>query len=151
MLTALLAIGCTAGPLTPTVAPEADLPLRQPVASWNEAASLAGVPLFAPPEGTAGVPSLEVRGVAGDPTRPVWATYPSGLQMIQAHRDVIPPPEEEDELIQVAGADQAWRGDASGREYLLARRGETLVLLSGRPDDEMIALAGALEPVGTEP
>lgn len=149
-LAGLLLVACTSGPAGPTVAPEADLPLRQSVASWAEAAALAGVPLYAPPVGVAGTPVLEVRGVAMDPTRPVWATYPSGLRMIQAHRDVLPAPHDENEFFEVPGADEAWRGDAGGEPYVLIRRGETLVLLSGAPDEQMVAASSALEPVGGE-
>lgn len=143
----LLAAGCSASTAGPTVAPDADLPLHQQVASWAEAAALAGVPLYAPQDATFGDPVLEVRGVAGDPTRPVWATYESGLRMIQAHRDVLPPPEDESEFFEVTGADEAWRGDAGGEPYVLVRRGETLVLFAGAADQAMVDAAEALEPV----
>ncbi len=135
---ALLAAGCTTAPAHASVAPDADIPLRQGVESWAEAATLAGVPLYAPPADLAGEPTLEVRGVAGDPTRPVWATYDDGLRMIQAHRDVLPAPDDPAEFFPVPGADEAWRGDAGDQPYVLIRRGDTLILLSGAADELMV-------------
>lgn len=108
---------------------------------------MAGVSLYAPPADVTGEPTLEVRGVAGDPTRPVWATYEDGLRMIQAHRDVLPAPEDESESFPVPGADEAWRGDAGDEPYVLIRRGDTLVLLSGATEERMVAVGSALAPV----
>jgi len=128
-----------------------DIPRSDRTAGWAAAAALAGVPLFEPgePGQNAGQPQILVRGVAGDPTRPVQARYANGLVLHQAHRDVIPAPEDENEFIEIRGADEAWRGEASGVEYLLVRRGSTLVILSGLPAERLDQAAASLRPISS--
>ncbi|MDQ6682007.1 MAG: hypothetical protein M3Y88_01890 [Chloroflexota bacterium] len=126
--------------------PQSDIPHSDPVPSWTVASRSAGVPLYVPDESGLGAPSLRVRGVPGDATRPVVATYAAGLEVIEAQHDVLPPPQPE-QHISVAGASEAWTGEANGRHYVYVRRGPTLVLLSGAPDAALRRLAGTLRLV----
>lgn len=123
----------------------ADLPRHDPIASWSAASQIAGVPLFAPSL-QLGTPTIAARGVPGDPSRPIFATYADGVQVIEAERGVLPGPDPSEEL-SLVGADQAWRGEVAGVTYLYVRRGPTLVILSGAPDAELMAVALSLRPV----
>ncbi len=124
-------------------------PQSEQVDSWTDAACLAGVPLFAPP-GRDGPDELAVYGVPGDATRPVEVRFDDGLRVVQAHRDVLPPAAS-GRLASVSGADDAWWHSAEGTEYLVVRHGETLVILSGLPDDALVEVASTLEPVNPTP
>jgi len=134
------------GPARPAVLVGLDVPQALIVADWAAAESLAGIDLYRPADGVRDPPRLVVRGVPGDPTRPVAATWDDGLEVVQAHRDVLPGPDP-GELINIPGADEAWRATVHERDYVYARRDDVLVLLSGRPDPELVTLAGALMPV----
>lgn len=116
--------------LPPTAAPRDDAwrhdqPAEQVVDDWPTAAALAGVTIAAPLDPDLAGPEILVRGVEGDPTRPVDATWSSGLRIIQAHRDVMEPPEPS-ETITLTGVDEAWEAEVRGVETLYARRGRTL-------------------------
>lgn len=126
---------------------DSDLPREQRVDGWREAARLAETETFEPeylPDG-AGEPKLTVRGIPGDSSRPITAEYADGLTIRQAHVDVDP--QLEDEPAQVEGADDAWWGTVQDSTYLYVRRGETLVILSGRPEEGLIRTASSLRPV----
>lgn len=124
-----------------------DLPREQRVDGWPDAARLARTGTFEPTylPGDSGGPKLTVRGVPGDSSRPLTAEYEGGLLVRQAHVDVDP--QLRDEPAEVDGADDAWWGSVKEAEYLYVRRGETLVILSGRPGKELIRTAGSLKPV----
>lgn len=126
---------------------DADLPRDQRVNGWPEAAELARTDTFEPTHlaGEASEPKLTVRGVPGDSSRPLAAEYPGGLLIRQAHVDVDP--QLEDEPARVDEADDAWWGTVQGSTHLYVRRGETLVILSGRPREDLIRAAGSLRPV----
>jgi hypothetical protein len=125
--------------------PVAARPGTEIVRDWAAAGAAAGVMLYAPQ--AAGDPNeLEIHGVAGDRYRPVEARYPSGLILAETHRDVLPA-QTVGELVTVPGADDAWWQPATDGRRLAARFGNTLVLLSGRGDDELVAAAADLRPV----
>ena len=136
--------------ITPTedgVPTGSDIPREELVRGWPQAARLARTDTFEPaylPNGT-GEPTLTVRGVPGDSSRPVSAAYGSGLVVRQAHIDVDP--QLEDESAEVDGADDAWWGTVQETTHLYVRRGETLVILSGVPEDELIRTAVSLDRV----
>ena len=124
-----------------------DLPRKQRVSGWTEAARLAGIDTFEPtylPRG-AGEPDLTVRGIPGDTSRPLAAEYRNGLVLRQAHVDVAPGLESEP--AKVYGADEAWWSTLEEVTYLYVRRSSTLVILSGHSSDELIRTAGSLRPV----
>ena len=124
-----------------------DLPRKQRVNGWPEAARLAKIDTFEPvylPQG-AGEPELTVRGIPGDSSRPLAVVYRDGLVLRQAHVDVAPGLV--DEPAEVDGADEAWWGAVQEATHLYVRRGTTLVILSGQPRDELIRVAGSLRPV----
>lgn len=123
-----------------------DVPRAEVVSGWVAAEALAGMALYRPADTARGAPRLVVRGVPGDPTRPVAATWDDGLEILQAHRDVLPGPDPE-ERFPIEGSDEAWRATVHERAYVYARQGDVLVLLSGRPDAELVALAASLLPV----
>ncbi len=126
---------------------DSDLPREQSVDGWSGAADLAGTNTFEPailPEG-AGAPELTVRGIPGDSSRPVTAEYGGGLVIRQAHVDVDP--QLEDEAAEVEGSDDAWWGTVQENTYLYVRKGETLVILSGASEEELIQTASSLEAV----
>lgn len=123
----------------------ADLPRHDPVGSWSAASQIAGVPLFSPSL-QLGTSRISARGVPGDASRPIVATYANGVQVIEAERGVLPGPEL-GEQVSLVGADEAWRGEVAGVTYLYVRRGSTLVILSGGPDAELMAIARSLRPV----
>jgi len=154
---AAVVIGVVAGAAVALVVlPRADLgaaaavaPGEQRVDRWDDAAALAGVPLYAPAD--AGDPSmLVVHGVMGDATRPVEARFGDGLIMVQAHGDLLPA-ENSGELVSVTGADDAWWQTASDGRRLAVRFGDTLALLSGRSDDELVATAREMIAIGSVP
>ena len=126
---------------------DSDLPREQSADGWSAAAELAGTDTFEPATlaDDAGEPELTVRGIPGDSSRPVAAVYPGGLIIRQAHVDVDP--QLEDEPAEVEGADDAWWGTVQGATYLYVRRGETLVILSGGPEEDLIRTADSLRPV----
>lgn len=113
--------------------------------SWSAASQIAGVPLFSPSL-QIGTPTIAARGVPGDPSRPITATYAHGVQIIEAERGVLPGPDPS-ERVSVLGADEAWRGEVAGVRYLYVRRGPTLVILFGAADAELMAIARSLRPV----
>ena len=124
-------------------------PQPEPVDAWIDAARVAGVPLFAPID--RGDPDdMWVHGIPGDATRPIEARYGDGLHMVQAYRDVLPE-SEFGRAVSVSGADDSWWHSAEGTEYLAVRWGETLVVLSGLPDDELVDVASGLQPVSRSP
>lgn len=123
----------------------AAMPGEQEVTGWDEAAALAGVPLYAP-RGEAGLDSLKVHGVAGDPIRPVEARFEGGLTLLQTHRDVLPA-EKIGPLVSVPGADDAWWQVANDGRRLAVRYGDTLVLAWGLSDQELVAFASELARV----
>ena len=86
-----------------------------------------------------------MHGIPGDSSRPLAAEYGNGLLMRQAHVDVDP--QLEDESAEVEGADDAWWGMVRDKRYLYVVRGETLVILSGLPREDLIRTAGSLRPV----
>lgn len=150
-------VGLVAGvALAIAVLPRADLgaavaatPGEERLDGWAEAAAVAGVPLYAPP-GRATAPEVMVRGVAGDATRPIETRLDGGLVLVQAHRDLLPA-ESVGELATVPGADDAWWQSASDGRRLAVRFGDTLVLLSGTTDDELLETARELAPIGSDP
>ena len=144
VLTLALLYACTAPAPEATLAPDLDVPAEVVLTDWDAATRISGVPLFATPD--EGEPRLIARGVAGDRYRPIWAAYPSGLLLIETHRSVLPGPSE-DELLDVPGADEAWAADVDGTRYFYARRGETLVILTGATDARLRAAAGSLRTV----
>ncbi len=124
-----------------------DLPRREHVSGWSEAAKLARIDTFEPtylPQG-AGEPELTVRGIPGDSSRPLAAEYRGSLVLRQAHADIAPGPV--DEPAEVSGADEAWWGTVQETTYLYVRKGATLIILSGHSSDELIRVAGSLRPV----
>ena len=124
-----------------------DLPRKQRVSGWREAAKIAGIDTFEPtylPQG-AGDPELTVRGIPGDSSRPLAAEYRDGLVLREAHVDVAPGLV--DESAEVSGADEAWWGTVRESTHLYVRRGETLVILSRQSRDELVRVAGSLRPV----
>ena len=147
----LVIAGCTLGRTAPTVPAGADVPQDLVVSDWQAAAGYAGVPLFAPASGDLGSATITVRGVPGDPIRPIDVRYEGGLHLVETHRDVLPPPDDPAEEIPVRGADQAWRGEVRGTDYLYVRRGDTLILLDGRTDEARIQIAESLAPVAVPP
>ena len=56
-------------------------------------------------------------------------------------------PQLEDEAAEVEEADDAWWATVQEARYLYVRRGDTLVILSGGPEEELIRTAGSLRPV----
>ena len=145
--------GAVAGTL---LLPRADIgstvaarPASEPVPDWPAATRAAGVRLYAPR--TQGDPEqLIVHGVSGDRFRPVEARYPSGLTLAETQADVLPV-ETTGELVTVAGADDAWWQIATDGRRLAARFGETLVLLWGLPDPDLVMAASDLAPVTGPP
>jgi hypothetical protein len=124
-----------------------DLPRKEPVSGWSEAAKLASIDTFEPtylPQG-AGEPELTVRGIPGDGSRPLAAEYRGSLVLRQAHVDIAPGLE--DEPAKVSGADEAWWGTAQETKHLYVRKGATLIILSGHASDELIRVAGSLRSV----
>ena len=124
-----------------------DLPRKEHVSGWSEAAKLARIDTFEPiylPQG-AGEPELTVRGIPGDSSRPLAAEYRGSLILRQAHVDIAPGLV--DEPAEVSGADVAWWGTAQETTYLYVRRGATLIILTGHSSDELIRVAGSLRSV----
>lgn len=152
-----LGVGLVAGvALALAVLPRADLgpevaakPGAQRLDGWAEAAAVAGITLYAP-SGEANAAEIVVRGVAGDATRPIEARFEGGLVLVQAHRDLLPP-ETGGQLIRVPGADDGWWQSASDGRRLAVRFGDTLVLLTGATDDDLLETARKLAPVGSIP
>ncbi len=125
---------------------DSDLPREQRVSGWRKAAELARTETFEP----AYVPgdaksALTVRGIPEDSSRPLAAEYGNGLVVRQAHLDVDP--QLEDESAEVEGADDAWWGTVREKTYLYVKRGETLVIMSGLPREDLIRTADSLMPV----
>lgn len=152
-----LATGVVAGvAVAVIVLPRADLgaavaaaPSEQPVAGWQEAAALAGVRLYAP-DGAGDPSALVVHGVDGDATRPVEARFDDGLVVLQAHRDLLPA-ENTGELVSVPGADDGWWQSATDGRRLAVRFGDTLVLLWGGSDTELVTIARGMRPMSAAP
>lgn len=147
----------TSLPRAPTPSPQTDTwkwdqPTEQVVADWPAAAALAGVPISAPTAPDRAWPSLVVRGVPGDPTRPVEASWSDGLRMTQAERHVIDAPDTT-ETFTVAGVDEAWSATIQDELTLYARRGRTLAILVGLPLTAMASVAASMAVVapGTPP
>ena len=130
-----------------TLPPDSDLPREQRVGGWQKAANLAGTDTFKPATvpGGANEPKLTVRGIPGDSSRPLAAEYGDDLVIRQAHVDVDP--QLEDEPAEVEGADEAWWGTVRDETYLYVVRGETLVMLSGLPREDLIQTASSLRHV----
>ncbi|HJQ28655.1 MAG TPA: hypothetical protein VJ827_04910 [Rubrobacter sp.] len=128
-----------------TLPADSDLPRKQRVGGWQEAASLARTDSFKPASEGAGGPKLTVRGIPGDRSRPLAAEYGDGLVIREAYVDADP--QLEDEPAEVEGADRAWWGTVRGETYLYVRRDETLVILSGLTREDLIRTASSLEPV----
>ena len=126
---------------------DSDLPREQSVGGWQRAAGLAGTDIFKPASVSEGAnePKLTVRGIPGDSSRPLAAEYRDGLMIREAHVDVDP--QLEDEPAEVDGADAAWWGTVRGETYLYVQRGETLVILSGLPREDLTLSASSLRPV----
>ena len=129
-----------------TLPANSDLPREQRVNGWQRAAELARTDTFEPAS-LAGDerPELTVHGIPGDSSRPLAAEYRDGLVIRQAHVDVDPPLE--DEPAEVEGAGDAWWGTVRDETYLYVVRGETLVILSGLPREDLIRMASSLRPV----
>jgi hypothetical protein len=124
-----------------------DLPRKEPVSGWLEAARLARIDTFEPtylPQG-AGEPELTVRGISEDSSRPLVAEYKGSLVLRQAHVDIAPGLV--DEPAEVSRADEAWWGTVQETRHLYVRKGATLIILSGHSSDELIRVAGSLRPV----
>ena len=124
-----------------------DLPRKERVSGWTEAAKLAGIDTFEPtylPQG-AGEPELTVRGIPGDISRPLATEYSGGLILRQAHVDIAPGLV--DEPAEVSGSDEAWWGTVQETTSLYVRRGATLIILSGQASDELSRVAGSLRSV----
>jgi arabinan endo-1,5-alpha-L-arabinosidase len=133
----------------PSMGPDtwaADLPAAQAVPDWATAAAMAGIPLFAPSGFDRGAPQIAVRGVPGDPTRPVDAVWPDGLRIIQADRTVMEPPEPS-ETFPMAGVDEAWTAAVHEVETLYARRGRSLAILTGAPLEQLRKVADGMRRV----
>jgi hypothetical protein len=129
-----------------TLPADSDLPREQRVNGWQRAADLARTDTFEPASLAGGErPELTVRGIPGDSSRPLAAEYGDGLIIRQAHVDVDP--QLEDEPAGVEGADEAWWGTVRDETYLYVVRGETLVILSGLPREDLIRTANSLRPV----
>ena len=123
-----------------------DLPREQRVSGWLKAAELARTDTFEPTSLSGSEkPELTVRGIPGDSSRPLAAEYRGGLVIREAHVDVDP--QLEDEPAEVDGADAAWWGTVRGETYLYVQRGETLVILSGLPREDLTLTASSLRPV----
>ena len=124
-----------------------DLPRKERVSGWTEAAKLAGIDTFEPTclPRDAGEPELTVRGIPGDSSRPLAAVYRGSLVLRQAHVDMAPGLV--DEPAEVRGADEAWWGTVQETTYLYVRRGATLIILSGHSSHELIRVAGSLRPM----
>lgn len=150
---AALVVGLAAGAAVALMLfPRADVgsriaatPGEQEVIGWGEAAALAGVPLYEPKE-EARPDSLKIHGVAGDPIRPVEARFEGGLTLLQTHRDVLPA-EKIGPLVSVPGADDVWWQVANDGRRLAVRFGDTLVLVWGLSDGELVAFASELARV----
>ena len=129
-----------------TLPADSDLPREQRVNGWQKAAELARTETFEPTyvPGSA-KPTLTVRGIPGDSSRPLAADYGNGLLVRQAQVDVDP--QLEDEPAEVEGADDAWWGAVREKRYLYVVRGETLVIMSGLSREDMIRTADSLRPV----
>ena len=124
-----------------------DLPRKERVSGWSEAAKHAGIDTFEPtylPQG-AGEPELTVRGIPGDISRPLATEYSGGLILRQAHVDIAPGLV--DEPAEVSGSDEAWWGTVQETTSLYVRRGATLIILSGQASDELSRVAGSLRSV----
>ena len=129
-----------------TLPADSDLPRDQRVSGWKEAAELARMDTFEPTYVSGGAkPELTVRGVPGDSSRPLAAEYGNGLLVRQAHVDVDP--QLEDESAEVEGADDAWWGMVREKRYLHVVKGETLVIMSGLPREDLLRTAGFLKLV----
>jgi hypothetical protein len=129
-----------------TLPADSDLPREQRVSGWRRAAELARTDTFEPAFVPGGArPTLTVRGIPGDTSRPLAAEYGNGLLVRQAHVDVDP--QLEDESAEVEGADDAWWGMVRERRYLYVVRGETLVIMSGLSREDLIQTADSLRPV----
>jgi hypothetical protein len=123
---------------------DSDLPRDQRVSGWKRAAELARTDTFEPTSVLGSEkPELTVHGIPEDSSRPLAAEYANGLLIRQAHVD----PQLEDESAEVEGADDAWWGMVREKRYLYVERGETLVILSGLPREDLIRTAGSLRPV----
>jgi hypothetical protein len=125
---------------------DSDLPREQRVSGWRKATELARThtfePTFVPGDAK---PKLTVHGIPGDSSRPLAAEYANGLLVRQAHVDVDP--QLEDESAEVEEADDAWWGMVREKRYLYVERGETLVIMSGLPREDLIRTASSLRPV----
>ena len=129
-----------------TLPADSDLPREQRVNGWRKVAELARTETFEPTSVPGGAkPTLTVRGIPGDTSRPLSAEYENGLLVRQAHVDVDP--QLEDESAEVEGADDAWWGMVREKRYLYVVRGETLVIMSGLSREDLIRTAGSLRPV----
>lgn len=129
-----------------TLPTDSDLPREQSVNGWQRAAELARTDTFEPASVKRNErPELTVRGIPGDSSRPLAAEYGDGLIIREAHADVDP--QLEDEPAEIEGADDAWWGTVRGETYLYVVRGETLVILSGLPREDLIETANSLRSV----
>jgi len=129
-----------------TLPADSDLPREQRVSGWKVAAELARTDTFEPTSVPGSEkPRLTERGIPGDSSRPLAAEYGNGLVLRQAHVDVDP--QLEDESAEVEGADDAWWGMLREKWYLYVVRGETLVIMSGLPKEDLIQTADSLRPV----
>jgi hypothetical protein len=129
-----------------TLPADSDLPREQRVNGWRKAAELARTDTFEPTFVPGGAkPTLTVRGIPGDTSRPLAAEYGNDLLVRQAHIDVDP--QLEDESVEVEGADGAWWGMVREKRYLYVVRGETLVIMSGLSRAALIQTADSLRPV----
>lgn len=154
---AALAIGVAAGAAVALIAlPRSDLgaeaavePGAQRVDGWDEAGAAAGVPLLTP-DGEGDPSTLIVHGVPGDATRPIEARFGDGLVVLQAHRDLLPA-ENTGELVSVPEADDGWWQSATDGRRLAVRFDDTLALLWGRSDTELVAIARGMRPIEATP
>ena len=125
---------------------DSDLPRDQHVSGWKEAAELTRTDTFEPTSVPGSEkPKLTVRGIPGDSSRPLAAEYGNGLLIREARIDVDP--QLEDEPAEVEGADDAWWGTVREKRYLYVARGETLLIMSGLPREDLLRTAGSLKPV----
>jgi len=123
-----------------------DSPRQDQVNTWGQAAGLAHVSLQRPTRlpANAGKPRIVVRGIPGDPTRPVAVRY-HGLHLVEAPTAIDPQIRDNQEV--VAYANDAWSAKIQGTVHLFVRRGATLAELWGRSVEVMISVAESFHKV----
>lgn len=141
-----LGIGVVGTSLVVGTSPEPARPQAVPLAGWDEAAIVAGVPLRTPsnqdePDG------IVAWGIIGDPHRPIEARWSSGLRVLQSRADLLPPDDGIGQLVRVDGTDDAWWHEELENRYLVVLHGATITLLSGIEDAELREAAAALAPI----